>query len=1065
MSHSEKKQGRAVGSRCSLLILCILVLIVSTFPDCAEAAEAKLTRETFFAGFTEQKRLRLEGRYEEALSEARRIHSRYAAQATTPWWSAVDMENSVRTLELIASLPIAAQQEMRLADSLRAEAAWFWITGKYSEGAQVAEERMKIVRKHLGSSNSDYAESLYDLARCLSHARQYARAEPLLSEAIEVYTIVYGRSHLRTAGTLEYLGELYASVGDSDRADEYYTRAHETHVERLGYPFREQDCGDDIIRLWARMAKLRVNEGDYATALSLLRRGLACARTHWDDEIWLTAMLSNDLAVTLWRQGDYASAVPLLKEALTTRRRVLGDEHPHVAQSLSSLGVVLSQSGESDLAESLLREVLDQFKDLIGEEHPYFTTAQLNLATLMRANGDYASADSLGREVLDTCQRRWGVRHLDVAECLHHLAVTQMAGGEYEQAEEYLRGALDIRGDYEGKGHPDVVQNLHDLGLCLLAQDRPAEAEPLLREASTGFESTRLRAGRGYARAAFQESPYEALAAARLLLDQQIDAWSAVERARGRALADLLITSGRRDLSPKEKATEDSLQWALSELEVALTTLREFASSGGSVIESPEFLEVRRQLAHTEADWVAHQNALAVTQTVAEGLTFTLQQVQNSLARETAVIGWLHLETSIEEPLSWAYVIRSEGPVRWIRLGKATDEQGGLPMCEQIRNFRESLAIASSWGFRTTDVDRIIGHARRLGERWVDPLLVHLDGMQNLIVIPSGPLLGIPIESLVDEADRFLGDRYRVSYTPSATIYAWLSEQGAERGPSGPNNALLVGDPPFCDEHLFAMEDEHEQKDDIRQDKGVAVESLIRGANVRSALAGNENALGSLPRLPWTRQEVELVASVIPATTILIGPEASEQRLTELAESDSLRRFDTIHLATHALANDDLPERSALVLSRATLPDPYEAVVKGTRVHDGLITAKEIVCEWELDADLITLSGCQTGLGRETAGEGYVGLAHAFFQVGARSLLVSLWKVEEEATTLLMGRFYENLAGAYSDHRDGQSGLPMSGAAALREAKRWLRGLTDDHGARIYSHPSYWSGFVLIGKP
>jgi CHAT domain-containing protein len=109
-------------------------------------------------------------------------------------------------------------------------------------------------------------------------------------------------------------------------------------------------------------------------------------------------------------------------------------------------------------------------------------------------------------------------------------------------------------------------------------------------------------------------------------------------------------------------------------------------------------------------------------------------------------------------------------------------------------------------------------------------------------------------------------------------------------------------------------------------------------------------------------------------------------------------------------------------------------------------------------------------MGKETAGEGYIGLAHAFLQAGARSLLVSLWKVGEEATALLMTRFYENLTGAYDDDREGRCGEPMSKAEALREAKRWLRTYSepsDGEGEhwQPFRHPSYWSGFVLIGEP
>jgi CHAT domain-containing protein len=136
------------------------------------------------------------------------------------------------------------------------------------------------------------------------------------------------------------------------------------------------------------------------------------------------------------------------------------------------------------------------------------------------------------------------------------------------------------------------------------------------------------------------------------------------------------------------------------------------------------------------------------------------------------------------------------------------------------------------------------------------------------------------------------------------------------------------------------------------------------------------------------------------------------------------------------------------------LPDPLQAAMDGTRIYDGVITAKEILRDWKLDADLVTLSACGTALGKEVAGEGMVGFAHAFLQAGARSLLVSLWKVDDAATSLLMQRFYENWW-----KRD----LPK--AKALQEAKGWLREWEDDSGATPYARPYYWSAFILIGDP
>jgi len=210
--------------------------------------------------------------------------------------------------------------------------------------------------------------------------------------------------------------------------------------------------------------------------------------------------------------------------------------------------------------------------------------------------------------------------------------------------------------------------------------------------------------------------------------------------------------------------------------------------------------------------------------------------------------------------------------------------------------------------------------------------------------------------------------------------------------------------------------------------------------------------------------EVEAIRPLVPQPAVLVGPKASEQALVQLAEAGRFKDFQVIHLATHVLVDQERPERSALVLSLVDVPDPLEAVMKGGRVYDGLVTAKEVLREWKLDADLVTLSACQTGLGKEVGGEGYVGLAHSFLQAGARSLIVSLWPVEDQATSVLMKRFYENWTGRYSDVRNGRTARAMSKADALQEAKRYLRSYTDKDGGKPFEHPYFWAAFILIGE-
>jgi CHAT domain-containing protein len=204
-----------------------------------------------------------------------------------------------------------------------------------------------------------------------------------------------------------------------------------------------------------------------------------------------------------------------------------------------------------------------------------------------------------------------------------------------------------------------------------------------------------------------------------------------------------------------------------------------------------------------------------------------------------------------------------------------------------------------------------------------------------------------------------------------------------------------------------------------------------------------------------------------------------------LAADGRLGTYRYLHFATHGELDDQRPMRSALILAQDRLPDPAAAATEKKPHYDGRLTAERILRRWQLHADLVTLSACNTGMGQFSGGEGHLGFSQALFLAGADSLVLSLWEVDDASTALLMTRFYENLTG------EG-TGRAMSKAEALAEAKKWLRNLgADEIGeltknlssrgtrgrvvqrqpaenvlpTRTFEHPYFWSGFVLIGDP
>jgi len=171
---------------------------------------------------------------------------------------------------------------------------------------------------------------------------------------------------------------------------------------------------------------------------------------------------------------------------------------------------------------------------------------------------------------------------------------------------------------------------------------------------------------------------------------------------------------------------------------------------------------------------------------------------------------------------------------------------------------------------------------------------------------------------------------------------------------------------------------------------------------------------------------------------VVTGAEVSEATLKERSASGDLAQYRMLHVATHGLVVPEVPELSALVLSQTD-----------TGAEDGYLRMAEIA-DLTLQADVVTLSACETGLGQFVRGEGVVGLSQAFFEAGTNGLSVSLWQVADRSTSALMRGVYRRVAN---------DGVPFD--AALTAVKRaFLRG---DYGER-YRAPYYWAPFVYYGR-
>jgi CHAT domain-containing protein len=210
----------------------------------------------------------------------------------------------------------------------------------------------------------------------------------------------------------------------------------------------------------------------------------------------------------------------------------------------------------------------------------------------------------------------------------------------------------------------------------------------------------------------------------------------------------------------------------------------------------------------------------------------------------------------------------------------------------------------------------------------------------------------------------------------------------------------------------------------------VATPALERA--LRSARGTSGAPLG---RLPFSGREAEAIAALTPTGQAwkATGFEASR----DAATSQPLADYRIVHFATHGLLNTERPELSGLVLS---------LLDRAGRKQDGFLRLHDVY-DLELAADLVVLSGCQTALGKELSGEGLVGLTRGLMYAGARSVVASLWQVDDESTAELMKRFYRAML---------KEGLRPAEALRLAQLE-----MSRD---RRWSAPFYWAGFVLQGE-
>jgi tetratricopeptide (TPR) repeat protein len=1015
--------------------------------------------------------------------------------------------------------------------------------GRIAEALPHIRKALDVAREVYGEKHVNTASSYNVLGNTLAELGQHAEAQSCLQKSLDLRRELLGENHRSTASSYNNLAYVLADQGKHADAHPLFRRSHEISLilygERHVFTAQSYDALGDSFEALGRPSE----------ALPMFTKALNLYRELRGERNAETAKSYNNVARALTVQKKYADAEVLYQKALDIYRERVGERHPDTAQTYQNLGHCLAEDKRFAEAQDVYRKALDIRKERLGPRHPYTIATSSSLATILEFQDKHAEAQAEVERVLEAYRERLGERHPNTATGYAHLAMNLACQGKYAEAQPLYQKAQDLRRELLGERHPDTALGFNNWALSLVSEGKYAEARALLDRATSAYDAARLNvAERGIDRATFgaERSPYRLLAAVHAKLGDPVAAWTAAEADLARGLADEATTARPTPAEAKQQ----------TELEAALDALqpRHFRLVSKAMLSDTEQAELTRLRA--ERDRLEAQLAGLSVARSRRSLA-PLAAVQAALTPDAALVIWVDATGTVGRVQEhWGCVVRRTGDPHWERL-PATGPDGAWTKEDRAGAANLLLALtnpAVPQGLLELTAQRL--HAQRLA-----PLEKHLAGVKQLFVVPVHMMSRVPVEAVNDKytisyvpsgsylarlKDRVrpsgpntilaLGDPvFDTAGRPTPTAAGELPPGGVlitQIVPGGaaatarlrPGDVLLK----YAGSELKSAEDLGKLIADHATDKSVAVtvwRARQKDPAIRDVAPGKlgvvlakepapeavanrrktDALIATVSRgrdwgdLPGTRIEVARLAALFgDAATTLTDSAASERQLDTLRAAGKLKDFRYLHLATHGESDNARAFESALILSQDDRPDPAR-LKPGEKDFDGRLTANEVLESWKLDADLVTLSACESGLGRFGGGDGLLGFAQAFLLAGSRSVCLSLWKVDDAATALLMDRFYRNLLGK-------RAGLdkPLAKAQALAEAKKWLRELTADDALKLtadltqgvargtrgkeralpllpavpeaapatdpkafrpYAHPRYWAAFILIGDP
>jgi CHAT domain-containing protein/predicted negative regulator of RcsB-dependent stress response len=887
------------------------------------------------------------------------------------------------------------------------------------------------------------ASTLSLIGNAYFSANKYEEAIDYHNQALQISRQV--KDSAGEASALTNLGNAHRRLGHYDKALGYFEQALQIRRElkdrngegvaltRLGVVYmyldqseKSRDCLEQALQI-TREIKDRKGEAQTLQVLgNVASDDKEEAGDHYEQALQIFRELKDrpGEATTLGNLGNlYRHSQPEKSREYTEQAlqisRELKDKYTE-GLILNNLGNFYRDASQFEKARDYYEQSLQitrEIKDRHGESF-----ALLNLGTVYGSLRQYEKMRDFYEQTLQI--RREVKNRAGESATLYQFAKAEFSGGNLDQARKLVEESLKIE--------ESLRFNIYnpDLRATYLASEQESNAfyiDVLMRlhtaNPSAGFDARAVEAS---------------------------------ERGRARGLLELLTEAGAQirqgvdqALLERERTLSKQLS-AKAASQVQLLSGPHTPEQVAALEKEIDALEKGYQQAQTEIRRTSpHYAALTQPQPL------TLKEIQQQILDQNTLL----LEYSLGDEHSYVWAITNDS-ITSRELAKREEIEKTARQVYQLMTARSSSPkgeTAEQKRARIAQAEAQLPEvAGQLTRMVLDPVATQL-GNKRLVIVADGALQYVPFGMLpspetashhgvsatitgrnrAESLAQPLIVKHDVVTLPSASTIAVLRRELDRRKPA-PNLLAVIADPVFSasDDRLkTVVSNGSPQAEPATASLTASPDSTRIIEHLAAGSAAGHVAMLKIPRLPFTRREADQIMLVAPSSTNLKAIDFKANRAT--VTSGALGQYRYVHFATHGYLDTERPDLSALVFSM---------VDEQGKPQDGFLRANEIY-NLHLPAELVVLSACQTGLGKEVKGEGLIGLTRGFMYAGAARVVVSLWNVNDKATSELMTKFYQKMLK--------QGERP---AAALRAAQveMWKQ--------KQWQSPYYWAAFTMQGE-